>query len=136
MTSRSPKTTITVATVPDRYAEIGDPWAGMDDAPGGLDALLELAKRLGPAEKPPKGEGRRTQTMPLIEIARSKTREESMTALEHWKQRHPAAAGKLEPADVLVDELGFILCPRHAVAHMWCQAGLSTCRCKGKGQRG
>src|ERR1700712_1189895 len=29
----------TVATVPERYAEIGDPWQGMDDAPGGLGGL-------------------------------------------------------------------------------------------------
>jgi bifunctional non-homologous end joining protein LigD len=93
----------TLPTVLRRYADVGDPWAGMDDAAGGLDALLDLAKRLGPAEKPPKGQGGRTQTRPLIEIARSKTREESMAALEHWKQRHPAAAAKLEPADVLVD---------------------------------
>jgi DNA ligase D-like protein (predicted polymerase) len=93
----------TLATVLDRYAEVGDPWAGIDDAPGGLDALLDLAKRLGPAEKPPKGHGRRTQTMPLIEIARSNPRDESMAALEHWKERHPEAAAKLEPADVLVD---------------------------------
>ncbi len=45
----------TVATVPARFAEMGDPWEGMDDAPGGLDALLERAKELGPAEKAPKG---------------------------------------------------------------------------------
>src|SRR4051794_28487886 len=60
---------LTLPTVARRYADVGDPWAGMDDATGGLDALLDLAKRLGPAEKAPKGEGRRTQTMPLIEIA-------------------------------------------------------------------
>ena len=29
----------TVATVPDRFAERGDPWEGIDDSPGGLDAL-------------------------------------------------------------------------------------------------
>ncbi len=95
--------TFTVATVLERYARIGDPWAGMDGAPGSLEPLLELAQRLGPAEKPPKGQGRRQFQMPLIEIARSKTREESMTALEHWKQRHAGIAGFLEPADILVD---------------------------------
>jgi bifunctional non-homologous end joining protein LigD len=35
----------TIRTVPDRYASIGDPWAGMDEAPGPLDGLLELADR-------------------------------------------------------------------------------------------
>ncbi len=33
----------TVLTVPARFAELGDPHAAMDDAPGSLDALLELA---------------------------------------------------------------------------------------------
>jgi bifunctional non-homologous end joining protein LigD len=35
----------TVATMPQRFAEIGDPHAGMDDAPGSLELLLELAAR-------------------------------------------------------------------------------------------
>ena len=99
----------TVATVPARYAELGDPWEGMDDAPGGLDALLERAKELGPAEKAPKGArrgdgtGRRESSMPLIEIARTKTRDEAMAALDTWRERYPTAAEKLEPVDVLVD---------------------------------
>jgi bifunctional non-homologous end joining protein LigD len=33
----------TIATVPRRLAEIGDPWTGMDDAAGSLDQLLERA---------------------------------------------------------------------------------------------
>jgi hypothetical protein len=99
----------TVATVPARFAEMGDPWEGMDDAPGGLDALLERAKELGPAEKAPKGarrgdgSGGRVSTMPLIEIARTKTKDEAMAALDTWRERYPAAAEKLEPVDVLVD---------------------------------
>jgi bifunctional non-homologous end joining protein LigD len=35
----------TVATVPARLSAGGDPWAGIDDEPGALDALLELADR-------------------------------------------------------------------------------------------
>src|SRR4029077_13128619 len=35
----------TIATVPQRFAKIGDPWAGMDEAAGSLDGLLELAAR-------------------------------------------------------------------------------------------
>src|SRR5436305_8086509 len=31
--------------MPERFARIGDPWAGMDEAAGSLDGLLELAAR-------------------------------------------------------------------------------------------
>ncbi|WP_027345590.1 non-homologous end-joining DNA ligase [Hamadaea tsunoensis] len=93
----------TVGTVLDRYADIGDPWAGIGDSAGSLDGLLALAKELGPAEKPPKGTGRRQPTMPLVEIARSKTRDEAMDALDTWYARHPAVKAHLQPADVLVD---------------------------------
>jgi DNA ligase D-like protein (predicted polymerase) len=99
----------TVATVPERFADIGDPWEGMDDAAAGLDGLLALAEELGPAEKAPKGArrgegtGRRRSVMPLIEIARTKTKDEAMAALDTWRQRYPAVADRLQPADVLVD---------------------------------
>ena len=98
----------TVATVPQRFAELGDPWAAMESTAGGLDRLLTLAEDLGPAEKAPKGarregSGRRQSVMPLIEVARTKTKDEAMSALDAWRQRHPAAAERLQPADVLVD---------------------------------
>ena len=98
----------TIATVPERYAALGDPWEGIDDAPGRLDALLERAKELGPAEKAPKGsrkakDGRRESTMPLIEIARTKTKDEAMAALDTWKAKYPAVVERLAPVDVLVD---------------------------------
>ena len=99
----------TVSTVPRRFADIGDPWAGMDKAAGGLDRLLTLAEELGPAEKAPKGArrgastGRRQSLMPLIEIARTKTKDEAMAALDTWRERHPAVADRLHPVDILVD---------------------------------
>lgn len=96
----------TVRSMPARFAEIGDPHAGIDDAAGSLDGLLELAERLGPAEKPPRGssaDGRRASTMPLIEIARTRTKPEAEAALDLWRERHPQVAAQLHPADVLLD---------------------------------
>ncbi len=108
----------TIATVPARFAEIGDPWESMDSAPGVLDPLLDLADRLGPAEKAPRraakkapkgargsseGVRRRISKMPLIEIARTKTKDEAMAALDEWRGRYPSVAEKLQPADILVD---------------------------------
>jgi len=87
----------------DRYSVIGDPWEEIDGSSGSLDSLLDLAQRLGPAEKPPKGTGRRQATMPLIEIARARTKDEAMEGLERWRARHPSVARYLQPADTLVD---------------------------------
>jgi DNA ligase D-like protein (predicted polymerase) len=100
----------TIATVPGRFAEMGDPWARMDDSAGALDRLLTLAEEMGPAERAPRGvkntstrDGRRQSSKPLIEIARTKTKDEATTALDTWRDRYPVVAGLLEPADVLLD---------------------------------
>lgn len=96
----------TLTTVRERFADIGDPWQGMEDATGTLDQLLELAAELGPAEKAPKGasrDGQRQSTMPLIEIARTKTKPEAEAALHVWRGKHPATAKLLEPQDILTD---------------------------------
>ncbi|WP_448006922.1 non-homologous end-joining DNA ligase [Agromyces bauzanensis] len=96
----------TVPTMLRRFAERGDVAAGIDDAVGSLDGLLQLAEELGPAERPPKssdGSGRRQSTMPLIEIARAKTKPEALEGLERWKAKHPDVVPLLQPADVLVD---------------------------------
>jgi bifunctional non-homologous end joining protein LigD len=93
----------TLEAVLGRFEKIGDPWKDIDGTSGSLEPLLELAERLGPAEKPPKGTGRRQPTMPLIEIARAKTKAEAMAGLERWKARYPQVASLLQPADTLVD---------------------------------
>ncbi len=96
----------TVLTVPGRFADAGDPHAGIDAAAGSLQGLLALAAELGPAEKPPRGadgSGRRQSVMPLIEVARTKTKPEALAALDEWKSRHADLAHALHPADVLVD---------------------------------
>ncbi len=101
----------TIATVPDRFADVGDPWVGMNDTVGELDRLLMLAEELGPPEKAPKGTGRRDQhasgrrvsSMPLIEVARTKTKDQALAALDTWRDRHPDVADLLQPSDVLID---------------------------------
>jgi hypothetical protein len=82
----------------------------MDDARGGLEGLLQLAAELGPAEKAPTGARRggastrgRVSSKPLIEIARTKTKDEAMAALATWTAAHASVAELLEPVDVLVD---------------------------------
>lgn len=104
--SRRPEE-FTVTTVRERFAERGDPHEGIDAAAGSLDGLLRLAEELGPAEKPPRGSadgsGRRTSTMPLIEVARTRTKPEAEAALDQWRDEHADIVGLLHPADVLVD---------------------------------
>jgi DNA ligase D-like protein (predicted polymerase) len=120
----------TIDTMPQRYAEIGDPGAGIDETAGSLDRLLELAAAdeaagLPDAPWPPhfdkqEGEaprvqpsrarggtatGRRQSTMPLIEIARAASEAEALAGLDRWKLRHPDAAALLQPADILVDSM-------------------------------
>jgi DNA ligase D-like protein (predicted polymerase) len=73
----------TLATVPERFAKIGDPGAGIDDAVGALDALLEMSARderegKGDAPWPPhyqKAEGEPARVAPSR--ARKKRTEES-----------------------------------------------------------
>jgi len=119
----------TVLTVPKRFAEIGDPQAGMDDAPGSLEKLLELAANdaaagLGDAPWPPhfrkmEGEAPRVapsraksatkkpprEKMPLIVVANSPDKNAALAGLEKWKSKHAEAAGFLAADDVLVDSM-------------------------------
>jgi bifunctional non-homologous end joining protein LigD len=112
----------TLATMPARFASIGDRHADIDQHPGSLDALLELSDRhekegQGDAPWPPhyqKQEGepprvqpskRRVSKHPLIEIGRARAKQHALDGLERWKARHPQAVAHLEPADVLVDSM-------------------------------
>ncbi len=124
----------TVFTMPARFATVGDRHAGMNEAAGSLEALLEMAARderegLGDAPWPPhfrkmEGEAPRVapsraksagtgsarkkparEKMPLIVVANSQSKDEALAGLERWKARHPEAASHLAVDDVLVDAM-------------------------------
>ena len=135
----------TIDSVPQRFADLGDLWAGLDAAAGSLEPLLAAAardeaaglpdapwpphftkqageqprvqpskRRSRPAgqDQPPPAPGqgsgtggRRRSAMPLIEVARAATKAGAIQGLGRWQARHPEAAARLEPADVLVDSM-------------------------------
>ncbi len=117
-----------VLTIPKRFAELGDPHADIDAAPGSLENLLELAAQdeaagLGDAPWPPhfrkmEGEARRVAPsrarssvkkprtkMPLVVVANSPNRDAALAGLERWKAKHAEAAALLAVDDVLVDSM-------------------------------
>jgi DNA ligase D-like protein (predicted polymerase) len=114
----------TVLTVPQRFAELGNPHAQMDAVAGSLEKLLELADRdeaagLGDAPWPPhfrkmEAEGTRVapsrakkkrERMPLLVIANSPNKKAALEGLERWKAKHPKVAKLLAVDDVLVDSM-------------------------------
>jgi bifunctional non-homologous end joining protein LigD len=119
----------TVLSIPKRFAELGDPHAGMDAAPGSIENLLELAASdeaagIGDAPWPPhfrkmEGEAPRVAPsrakstaakkprtkMPLVVVANSPSKDAALAGLERWKSKHPQAAGFLAVDDVLVDSM-------------------------------
>jgi DNA ligase D-like protein (predicted polymerase) len=118
----------TMFTIPERFAKIGDPQAGMDAEPGSLDRLLELAdndEANGLADAPWPPRFRKTEAeaprvapsraksgirkprvkMPLIVVANSPDKTAALAGLERWKSKHAQIAGFLAPDDVLVDSM-------------------------------
>ncbi len=124
----------TVLTVPQRFADHGDPHADMNAHPGSLEKLLDLAAHdeaagLGDAPWPPhfrkmEGEAPRVapsrakfatkkaptkkkprEKMPLIVVANSPDKQAALAGLDRWKSKHAEAAKLLAIDDVLVDSM-------------------------------
>jgi len=109
----------TLATVPAMFAAHGDAHRGIDDVACSLAPLLELSAKLerdgvGDAPWPPHyakqaGEAKRVQPSrakhPLVIVARARDKDAALQGLERWKAKHPSAAEKLAPEDVLVDAM-------------------------------
>jgi DNA ligase D-like protein (predicted polymerase) len=112
----------TLATMPQRFARIGDRHARIDERAGSLDALLELGDRqrrdgqgdapwpphyMKQPDEPPRVQPSkaRASRFPLIEIGRSRNKKQALAGLKRWKAKHPKVAEHLKPADVLVDAM-------------------------------
>jgi bifunctional non-homologous end joining protein LigD len=118
----------TVLTIPKRFAEFGNPHAGMDAAAGSLEKLLELASKdeaagLGDAPWPPhfrkmESEGKRVapsrakssaksprKKMPLVVVANSPDKEAALAGLARWKSKYAEVAKHLAVDDLLVDSM-------------------------------
>jgi bifunctional non-homologous end joining protein LigD len=118
----------TIFTMPERFAKIGDPHAGMDSEPGSLERLLDLAAKdevagLGDAPWPPHfrkmtAEGPRVAPsrarsavkkprvkMPLLVVANSPDKGAALAGFEKWKRKYAQVAGLLAIDDVLVDSM-------------------------------
>ncbi len=118
----------TIFTVPQRFAEIGDPHAGMNTAVGTLDGLLELSARdtaAGVADAPWPGQfrgarrantvrealpsqpavSRKARSAALLVIAKSPNREAALAGLERWLHAHADVAAYLKLEDMLVDSM-------------------------------
>ena len=121
----------TLFTMPGRFAELGDRHAGIDEAVGSLDKLLELvardasggladapwpphyrkmdneAPRVAPsrAKSPAAGVKKKRETHPLIIIANARKKDDALAGLERWKERHAEVAKLLAIDDVLVDSM-------------------------------
>ena len=115
----------TLRTVPALFAERGDAHAKIDDVRYSIEALLQLAdeqERAGEIDAPwpphfrkEAGEAPRVAPsrakappkpkLPVITIAKSKTKAEGLEGLERWKAKHPEVLGYLAPEHVLVDAM-------------------------------
>jgi hypothetical protein len=113
----------TLRTVPAIFKARGDAHAAIDDHPGSLDALHELADRQesegapdapwpphyakqegeAPRVAPSRAKAARKPKFPVITIAQAKQKPDALAGLERWKARYPDVAAKLAPEDVLVD---------------------------------
>ena len=114
----------TLGTMPQRFAQLGDRHARMNDHAGSIEALLDLSARQeregqGDAPWPPHyrkqpGEPPRVQPSksrvraekyPLIEVSTGKNKKEALAGLSAWKKKNTRIAKLLKPADVLVDQM-------------------------------
>jgi bifunctional non-homologous end joining protein LigD len=120
----------TLRTVPAMLAARGDAHAGIDDAVGSIEPLLELwarqaaegqvdapwpphfEKAVGEAPRVAPSRARAAAApatrpardkLPVITIAKAKLKADALAGLERWKARHPGVVAHLAPEHVLID---------------------------------
>jgi bifunctional non-homologous end joining protein LigD len=117
----------TLRTVPALFAANGDAHARIDDVRHSIEPLLRLAEeqddvdapypphyRKAPGEAPRVAPSRAKKgaikppprpKLPVITIAKSKTKPEGLEGLERWKAKHPDVLKYLAPESYLVDAM-------------------------------
>jgi bifunctional non-homologous end joining protein LigD len=115
----------TVATMPARFAKLGDLMAGIDDEaysqqeedglgdapwPPQFAKAPDEPKRVQPSRARNDGDekpktGRRQSIHPLITVAKAEHKADALEGLERWKARHAEAAQHIKAGDVLVDSM-------------------------------
>jgi DNA ligase D-like protein (predicted polymerase) len=110
----------TLRSMPARWDALSDLSSGIDESPGSLEPLLDLAARqeaagLPDAPWPPhyrkqRGEPPRVQPskrkdMPVITVAKAAKKDDALAGLERWHGRHPEASPYIKEEDVLVDAM-------------------------------
>ncbi len=105
----------TIDTVPGRFAQVGDPWAGIDETAGSLDALLEQASRdeaagLPDAPWPPhyeKQEGEESRVQPSKRRAPAKAGRgdgtSGLSVAERGEADAPSPTGRRKSTKPLVE---------------------------------
>jgi DNA ligase D-like protein (predicted polymerase) len=97
----------TMATVPKRLQERGDPHARIDEEPLSLDQLLELADAQEP-RKPTRlarAQAGSARNARVVVVARSKSKADALAGLERWKAAHADVVGMLAAEDYIVDAM-------------------------------
>ena len=98
----------TLKTVPALFGARGDAHKGIDARAFTLDKLLAMAASAEPASKAAKkaaAKSPRPRKLPVIVVARSKSKAEALAGLERWRARHPEVSSLLAAEDVLIDAM-------------------------------
>jgi bifunctional non-homologous end joining protein LigD len=92
-------------------AGLGDaPWPPhykkqRDEPPRVMPSRRKGAGAMDLAKTPETRSGRRRSSQPLITVSKARHQDDALAGLERWKARYPAAAGRLQVDDVLVDSM-------------------------------